>query len=72
MKKYNLPNINDDNYSKLFTNYIWYELLNIEHNFYSYNELINELKKYNYNEFKSLYKNNHKIPKILNIFRFFL
>ena len=61
--KYNLPNINDDDYSRLFTNYTWYELLNIEHNFYSYNELINELKKYNYNEWRSLYKNNHKIPK---------
>ena len=61
--KYNLPDINDEDYSKLFVNYTWFELLNIEHNFYSYNELINELKKYNYNEWKLLYKINHKIPK---------
>ena len=61
--KYNLPNIYEEEYSKLFKNYTWFELLNIEYDFYSENELINELKKYNFNEWKSLYKNNKKIPK---------
>ena len=49
---FNLHDINDENYSKL---------LNIEHNFYYYNEF----KKYNHNEWKILYKNNHKISKYL-------
>ena len=28
--KYNLPNIYEEEYSKLFKNYTWFELLNIE------------------------------------------
>ena len=42
--KYNLPDINDDEYSQLLNNKSWIEFLEIEHNFYPLDKLIKKIK----------------------------
>jgi len=48
-----LPDINDEEYSKLFINKYWFDLLDIEHNFYQFDKLIIEVKKNGINDFKN-------------------
>jgi len=41
---YNLPDINNDEYAQLLNNKSWVEFLELEHNFYSLDELIKNVK----------------------------
>lgn len=65
--KYNLPDIESDEYSKLLNNKSWIEFLEIEHEYYSLDELINRVKKIGYivnqSNWRKLNKIDKKIPK---------
>lgn len=65
--KYNLPDINSDDYSNLLNNKSWFEFLEIDHNYYSLEELINKIKQINITinkqNWKEIYKIDNKIPK---------
>lgn len=65
--KYNLPDIESDEYSKLLNNKSWVEFLEIEHDFYSLEELIIQIKKtrqiFGKKNWKKLNKLNSRIPK---------
>jgi superfamily II DNA or RNA helicase len=63
--KYNLPDINQEEYLKLFNIYSWFDLLDIKHDFIKLEELIPQLKNKNITQEKwiKLSNKNECIPK---------
>jgi hypothetical protein len=62
--KYNLPNIDDDEYLNIFNTYTWFDVLDIEHDFIELNELILQLKNIKINNivWNKLVEKNSFIP----------
>ena len=48
--KFNLPNIDDEEYLKIFNTNTWFDILDIKHDFIDINELIEQLKNKNIDE----------------------
>ena len=65
--EYNLPDIESNDYSNLINNKLWCEFLELEHDFYSLDELIKVINKMkitlNEKTWKEISKNNERIPK---------
>jgi len=63
--KYNLPNIEDEEYITLFNKYSWFELLDIEHDFIELKDLLEQLKdkKINQEIWNGLCEKYDFIPK---------
>ena len=66
-KEYNFPDIDSDDYSNLLNNKLWCNFLELEHDFYSLDELIKVINKMkmtlNDKTWKEISKNNERIPK---------
>lgn len=65
--KYNLPDIESDDYVKLLNNKSWVEFLDITHYFYQIDELVNRVKKinktFNKKNWKKLCGLDNRIPR---------
>ena len=64
--KYNLPDIEADDYTRLLNNKLWIDFLGIDYEYYSIEDLIKFIKKsgktFNKKNWKELNKSNSKIP----------
>lgn len=62
--KYNLPNLEDDEYVNVFNNYSWFDILDIKHEFIELHELKNLLKGKIVNEqfWKIIANKNNFVP----------
>lgn len=63
--KYNLPDVDSEEYTKMLSGKSWYDLLEIEHNYYNYDEFVEitaKMKKKYKGNWAKMNKKDNRIP----------